>query len=592
MSISLVSRRSIMFSIFALSIDNSTLIAIIFGSVAGLIVLCVLIFVLYKFVFIRQRYKKQIKELDRLYCYLDGKLRGHDSQYIHRLEIISQTNLLYVDLYTKFSKRFKDVLEIDDKYAESMIKQLNSLIENRQYKNLKSVIADAKKALSIFEKSVHELDNQLEEVIKPEEESRGRIVRLKESYRSVKQQYVLSQTDLELVSSSFTTVFNRLDNMFKSFDEHIDAAEYEEANKLIPLIEKVIHALTNVLKVLPNLCVLVQQVIPEKINALTAEFDSFDGQGLPLYHLSFKHHLDDWNFRLHQISDQLVDLNTENVQTSCDAIIKEINDITNQLHQEVEDKRIFVETHENVYKNVSNLEKNFLKLIALLPEVEKIYIVTDEKKSEIEELKDTINKLGSIKRALDTYVHSSTKQPFSLLRKKLDELKEEYDKANKGVVEFKNYIDSLKSSSEEAYSLVFGYYYRCKQIEFMLRSLNIPNIYEQYVEQIDLCYSLLSDIDQMLKLSPIDVSSVNEKVAQLRGSANQFFDTVENMVKQAKLAESVVVYANRDRHHQVDVHKQLLQIENQFYNGEFEQVYHSASQIYKRNHVEESNGGE
>lgn len=581
-----------MFSLLSLKFDTQTIIGIVFICVGAVIFLGILIFVLYKFVFARQKIKKQVKELERLYCFLDGKLRGHDSQYIHRLEIISQTNLLYVDLYTKFSKRFKDVLEIDDKYAESMIKQLNSLIDNNQYKNLKNVILDAKKAVQIFETAVNELDAQLVEVIKPEEESRAKIVHLKEEYRAVKQTYVTSSTDLELVASSFNTIFNKLEKMFKDFEDYIDAAEYEEANKIIPLIEKVINALKNVLGNLPNYCVLVQQVIPDKIKALTEEFEEFERQGLPLYHLSFKHHLDDWNFKLHQLSEQLVELQTENVQREYDIIIREIDDISNQLHQEVEDKKYFLQTHEAVYRDVLAIEKNFLKLISLLPEVESIYIVSDEKRAEIENLKETINKLGSIKRILDTFVHSSTKQPFSLLRKKLDELKQEYDLAFEGVNKFKAYIDSLKTSSEEAYSLVFGYYYRCKQIEYLLRSLCIPNLYDKYADQIDLCYNLLSEIDETLKIKPIDVATVNEKVEQLRNSANQFFDEVENMCREAQLAESSIVYANRDRHHQVDVHKQLLQLEKEFYNCDFEQVYHSANAIYRRNHVEESSGGE
>ena len=78
-------------------------------------------------------------------------------------------------------------------------------------------------------------------------------------------------------------------------------------------------------------------------------------------------------------------------------------------------------------------------------------------------------------------------------------------------------------------------------------------------------------------------------VEQLKNSANSFFDDVENKCREAQLAESAIVYANRDRNHQADVHQQLGVLEKSFYNGEFMKVYHGANAIYRRMHAEESN---
>ena len=110
-------------------------VGLIFLIIAGVIVLGAGFFLLYHFVISRNRVKRQIRELEKKYSYLDALLIGQDSQYIHRLEIISRTNLLYVDKHEKFSRRFREIYENDDKFAESMIRQLNALINNKQYKN-------------------------------------------------------------------------------------------------------------------------------------------------------------------------------------------------------------------------------------------------------------------------------------------------------------------------------------------------------------------------------------------------------------------------------------------------------------------------
>ena len=146
--------------------ENQQTIAIIFIVVGIAVLLGVLFFILYKFVFSRNIVKASIKEIQRKYSYLNGLLIGTDGQYIHRLEIVSRTNLLYVDIYNEFAKRFKDIHEIDDKFAINKIKQVENLIANNQFKNINVYIEDAKKAVAIFEEQVNKLHHDLYEIIK------------------------------------------------------------------------------------------------------------------------------------------------------------------------------------------------------------------------------------------------------------------------------------------------------------------------------------------------------------------------------------------------------------------------------------------
>ena len=167
------------------SLDARIIAAIIIVSIfliAGFILL-------YIFVISRNYKKRQVRDLENKYSYLDALLIGQDSQYIHRLEIISRTNLLYVEKYEEYSLRFKEIYDNDDRFAESSVRQLNALINNKQYKHIKIVINDAKKAIGAFEEKVNRLDEDLYKLIKPEEDSRQSILQLKETYRRLKQSF-------------------------------------------------------------------------------------------------------------------------------------------------------------------------------------------------------------------------------------------------------------------------------------------------------------------------------------------------------------------------------------------------------------------
>ncbi len=568
-------------SILAISIA-----AIVVVALAVLIPICV------RFIGIPRRYRKQIKQLENKYYYLDGLFRGQDSQYVHRLESISRTNLLYVDLYNDFSSKYQHILDFDDHYADEEIKQLTALLNNKQYKSLKPAMEEAKKALGIFEKSVNEFDSSLLDVIRPEEESRKEILKLKESYREVKQLYFNSQNDLESVSTSFMTVFDNLDKLFKEFDDHIDSAEYEEANALLPTIDKVISSLNYVLKDMPNLCILVDQMIPAQIKEVSDLHAELEKKDIPLYHLGFKSYSHDWGVALNSIKKRLRDLDISGVASDCNRIQKEIEAMREGLLKESDDKDFFTEKNAKIYKNVSDLDKKFIDIVALLPEAQQVYKIDEAHLQEVEELKQLINKVTSEKRNLDTIIRTSATQPFSSLYDKLTELETDYNSTAERVDNFNLYLESLKSSSEDAYNLMFDYYNKTKECEYYMRSLALDDFFSQYNAAIQQIYDYINQINDILVVTPIDVYAVNERVSSLKALADPLFIDIDTKYKEAQLAETSVVFVNRDRNQQNDVHKELLTLEKQFYTGNFESVHESASSIYRSKHIEGSSNGD
>lgn len=564
--------------------DTVVLIFIIIGAIA---LITAVVILLYKFVFSRMNAKRAIRDIERRFSYLDALLSGQDAQYVQRLSILASSNLTYVEIYERFRRRFNEIRDIEDKFAEQKIKQVKSLIANGQYKDIKEVINDAKKAVDAFEKSVNTLDSDLYDVIKPEEESRQTILRLKEDYRTVKQTFYVAQGDLTLVGDSFMKTFDKLDKYFGNFEALIDSANYAEANALIEVIAKVVHALREVLAQIPNLCILAETVVPEKINAVTAYYEELEAEKYPLFHLGFKTLRQTWLSQIENAKEQLSNLKTSGVNATFDRIITEIEELRNKLNKEVEDKRVFEEDNVIVYKNVVELEKSFLKICSIHPDIVKIYKVDESQTALLDTLKVNVNKLGISKRNLDVYVHSSTKQPYSVLRTKLENLKADYEVTKNGLENFKAYVDSLRVSAEEAFNMVHAYTYRLKNVEQLLRSIMIPDFSSKYQHTINACYELLNDIYKVINIKPIDITYINAKVEELENLANPLFDEVDNKYRECQLAESAVVFANRDRHHQTDVSQQLSILEQQFFEGDFETVYHSATGIFHRSHVEE-----
>ena len=561
-------------------LKTADLIAIIVASILTAIAVGI---VLYFLVFSRFNYRKQIANLEKQFSHFDALLLGQDTQYIHRLEIISRTNLLYLSKYEQFYRRFKSIHDGEEAYAESIIKQLKSLVDAKQYKNIKNVISEAKKAIASLEESVKSLDHDLYEVIKLEEDCRRSIDHLREVYRHVKQTYYSEANELEMIASTFNKMFDKIDASFAKFDDQLEGAEYEEINDEITNLNNVLTALGHVLIELPKLCSYVKVEIPEQLQTLQSKFKETEKEGVPLYHLAYKNHVEDWKKKIQEISKRIINLQTAGIKQECEIIIFEINKMSQQLDNEVLARDYFNGHYEEVYRAVNNVEKVFLRICAILPEIKKIYKLSQTEEDKIDSLGKSVDELGNSKRFLDGFVHSGTRQPYSLLKEKLDELEANYNIVNEGVSNFKNYIDSLKSTAEEAYNLISVYYIQVKEAENILSEINVDSFSILYKEKLEAVYEVLNDIYEEVQSVPINVEEVNNKIVNLKNMANAMFEDIDLKARNAKLAERSISALNIDRDEQ-DVNQTLSQLELAFYKGDFQSAYSQANSLYKNRH--------
>ena len=554
--------------------------AIITLVVVGVVVLAVLGVLLYILVFSRINYRSQIRNLEKQFSYYDSLLIGQDSQYIHRLEIISRTNLLYMDKYEYFYRRFKNIYDTEDKYADSILKQLSSLVKANQYKNIKSVISEARKAIETLGESVKALDHDLYEVIKLEEDCRRSIDHLREVYRHVKQTYYSEADELELVAATFSKMFDKIDAIFSKFDDMLEGAEYEEINLEIKSLNDVLTALGHILIDLPNLCATIKTVIPEKLAELQNKYKDTEKEGVPLYHLSFKAHVEEWKKKIAELTKKIINLQVGGIKSECDIVIEQISELSKLLDNEVSSRDYFNGNYTRIYNQVNEVEKMFLRICAMLPEIKEVYMISEEENAKIDSLSVSVDNLSSAKRFLDGFVHSGTRQPFSLLKAKLDELEATYNVVNEGVTNFKNYVDSLKSTAEEAYNMISIYYHHIKVTESLLEEIGNDTIAGNYKEKIDAVYDVLNDIYRQIQSKPIDVLEVSNKIENLKNLANAMFEEIEYIAKNQRAAEQALVILNPERDEQ-DVNQTVSALELAFDKGEFVSVNSQATSIYK-----------
>ena len=562
--------------------DNVGLIILIAG--VSVVVLGLAIFIVYFFVIRKNKIRKDFRALDKLFQYYHALLIGQNAQYVKRLEIISRTNLLYVEIHTKFLKTFKEIRDKKDASTQTAINRLADMISDHHFKQAKEYMPDVQHSVKEYEHAVSELNSELLRVVKPEEDCRQSSLALKEQFRRIKQDYYAKQGDLVMIASSFDKVFNLIDQKFEDFESFVESAQYDDANNVLPEIEMILNELASSMVDLPNLCVLVSDVVPNKLSELENTYNKLVNSSYPLHHLCVESSVTEMRATIANYKDKLRCLDIRGLANGLENMLNRIDAFFVKFDEEKEARKVFEEQNESVYSTVNLIERRFIKLCNTIPEVSKIYIINDVHKSKVNEIQTNINRVGALKRSLDTFIHSNVKQPYSSLVNKMKELKEASDSIISELDEFNSYIASLKTDCEAAYSLLFTFFDKIKRAEKEIRDINISRLSEKYSEDFDKSYELLNSINNLLRKSPIDVDSVNKCVVQLYEVCNNILDdgSIAQEHNMMILAENAIMYANRGRSHLSDIDQLVGQAETFFNEGEFEQAYIIAGNALKK----------
>lgn len=542
-------------------------------AVGGAIILFILFYILYKFIFYPRSLRKKVRELDRKFEYLHALLNGQDIQYVKRLEIISRSNLLYSEIHAQYLKRYKEVRNRYDSVAQNSINKLKDLLMEKKYKNLKDAFNEAKEVMTAFEKSVNQFNDDLMVVIKPEEDAKQAITVLKEKYRKIKIEFHDKEDEIELVVTSFNTIFEHIDSMFVDFDGLVESAHYEETNSMLPNIDKALNELSRALEVIPNLCALLTDIIPDKLHQLKRAYNEMLDNNYPVHHLIIKGSLEDMNNEIAAISKKVRNFDFEGTQNTLNVIIKNIDECFVLFDKEKDAKVIFDKECSQTYLAVSTLEKRFIRLCNTIPDIKKVFVIDDVYFAKIDGIQKNVNTLGGVKRTLDTFIHSATKQPYSILVDKMKELQNQTKSIDSQLNEYQFYLDSLKTNSESAYALLSTYYLRAKKVEKIIRDVSLQVFADKYSESIDKIYELIDSLYKTLNTLPINVSQVTSIVNELNNFGEKTMYDIEQDYNMMQMADAAILFANRDRQHLNNIDQLVTQSERQYFNAEFENAY-------------------
>lgn len=546
----------------------------------GVVIVLILFFILYFTIFSRVRLKKAATEIISRFENEHALLFGDILAYIRRLETISTMNLIYVEDYMNWDSRYKSIRDSIDATAQATSNSVKDLLAEGRFKELKEYIPTAKKTIGNYEEQVESLYSSLKTKFHVEDNVTSLSVTCKEAFRAMKQDYYAKQNDISILRDTFEFLFKKIDGFLVQAENDIENARYDEAETIYrSTIMPVVETARKLIKTLPAICLQITNVLPDKIATLSNRYDELLEAGYPLSHIMTKGTITSMHNELKQITTQISSLDTTGVELRFESIRNKIRISEEAFEKEIEARKEFEKEHASVSNNDVAIQNSYLTLIHALPQIEKIFLLSDESKADLAHIKELINKSAASKRNLDTCIHGGTKQPYSVLLEMMNTLKKETEEVTSSIAGFSAYLQSLKNDSEKAEGGVRTYFEAIRDAEIEIKSANIPGLIEKHKDDFAKAYGTIDVLYKIIRTKPIDVRKANEVYAELASVSDSVLAMVKTEREGYKKAEEAIVFANRYRTIDSTKDAALSQAENLFFNASFLEAYESATKV-------------
>ena len=348
----------------------------------------------------------------------------------------------------------------------------------------------------------------------------------------------------------------------------MEVSDYQEVFHIVKGIDVMIDHMGIVIKEVPDLVLLANKLIPKKIEQITEIYDDMKAKKYPLKHLKIEYNVEESLKNVNQIIDRIKVLNLENCMFELKTMLEYLESLFNEFEYEKKAKREYDDNKEIFDKRLDKMVNVVSDIYAQLDDIKNMYDLTDNDVKTIDLVNTKLNDLND-KYKLMVKSLGKKKIPYSeayeSLSDYLTELKIIEDELDESLKNLGNMYDDevrAREQLDEIQELL-------KQSKVKIRSYKLPIISNNYFVELQEANEAILEIIKELEKKPIVIKILNTRVDTARDLVLKLYNTTNDMIKTAKLAEYSIVYGNRYRSQDININSGLNQAQILFYKGNY-----------------------
>lgn len=470
--------------------------------------------------------------------------------------------------YKKWFNTFEDIKSNNINKINDMIIDLDSLLEKRDIKDFNLEVAKTELEIYKARQAIDTLLEEIKEINSSEEKYRKIITKLKTRYRELNDKFSNSKEEYEQIATPIELQFENIEKLFQDFEYYMEQNDYQEVYHIVKGIDIMIDHMGIVVEEVPDLVLLANRVIPKKIEQITEEYKDLKNKKYPLKHLKIEYNVEESLKNVNKILDRIKVLNLENCMFELKTMLEYIDSLFDEFELERQSKKEFEESKDIFDKKLEKTTEVVNNIYLQMDDIKSMYDLTDNDVKTI----DVVNiKTNEINEEYKTLIKSAPRKkiPYSQMAKeiqnylsRLKDIDDELDIALKNLGNL--YDDEVRAREQldEIQELL-------KQAKARIRSYKLPIISDNYFVQLQEANESILEIIKELERKPIVIKTLNTRVDTARDLVLKLYNTTNEMIRTAKLAEYSIVYGNRYRSENINVDSGLNQAQMLFYKGNY-----------------------
>ena len=522
----------------------------------------------------RNTYKKYKKEINNLERDKNMVISASILTELNKVEALANNEELK-EKYKLWQKRFKNIKDVEMPKITDEINQIDEAFQNKDYSNLKELILNTELDLTALKTKADFLLGEIKEVTLSEERNREVITKLKSDYREIEATYKEDPEGYKIIEKPIELQFENVDKLFQAFEASMDRNAYTEVGKIVKAIDDIIANLKVVIEETKPIVNLGKVLIPKRINEITQIEQKMTLEGYNLEYLNISYNKEEAEKKIQDVFQRLNVLNLEDSLFE----LKTIYDYFDSLYSDFDKERIARRKFDDYLRSIiikcSHLEKINNELIKKVDDIKYSYDLTDDEISVIFEIRDELSQVRvSYDRTVDA--QRNRLMPYSRLTKDMEINNQKMINAESKLNVALKTLGSLKEDENRAREQLTEIRQIFMDAKDKSRGYKLPVIPKNYYVELSEAMEAINDMTVELDKRPISIKTLNTRVDTARDLSLKVYNTINETIKTAKMAETAIVYGNRYRVMNKEVDFGLTKAENAFYKGNFKNSLENA----------------
>lgn len=471
--------------------------------------------------------------------------------------------------------RFNDIKNTEMPKITETINDIEELFEEKNFKDLKGLVLKADFDLNTLKTKASFLLEEIKDVTLSEERNRETITKLKAEYREILNTYKDYEEEYEIVKNPLELQFENIDKLFSAFETSMEQNAYTEVGKIVKAIADVIGNLKVIIEETRPIVSLGKNLIPKKEEDIKNIYDKMSKDGYNLEYLNIDYNIEEANKKIQDIFRRLNVLNVEDSLFELKTMHDYFDSLYADFDKERYSKKIYEDYSRSILIKATKLEKVNNELYKKIGDIKYSYDLTDDEvnviaeiKKEIMDIRASYDKVVDIARS-KTLAYSKLAREMEIINSKLVRTEEKLNGALKT-------LGSLKEDELRAREQLDEIKRILSQTKEKIRSYKLPTIPKNYYVEISEAMEAINELVKELDKRPISIKILNLRVDTARDLVLKVYNTVNETVKTAKMAETAIVYGNRYRVTNKEVDFGLSKAESAFLKGNFKSSLENA----------------